>query len=259
MSTAPRELPPVTLSEQDGIRYLHLGSIWVQGAMRIRQPQYVELEYVRRMLAALLWFETATLGQGRALHLGLGAGSLARFTAQQLRMATTVVELNPQVIEIGARWFHVQEDERLALVQADAGSWLREHNEPGSVRLLSVDMYDEDAAAPVLDSAEFYADCRRALDDEGLLTINLFGRRSSFQASARKVADAFGADRVWSLQPTVEGNTALIGARATPVPEPEVMRARAMQINKRFLALGLKAASWPRMVRPWVDKHEVVL
>ena len=29
---------PVTLSEQDGVRYLHFGTEWVQGAMLIRMP-----------------------------------------------------------------------------------------------------------------------------------------------------------------------------------------------------------------------------
>ena len=47
------ERPEVTLSEHDGVRYLHLDSVWVQGAMKIRQPQVVVLDYVQRMLAAL--------------------------------------------------------------------------------------------------------------------------------------------------------------------------------------------------------------
>ena len=33
-----------TLSEYDGVRFLHLDSIWVQGAMRIRKPDQLELE-----------------------------------------------------------------------------------------------------------------------------------------------------------------------------------------------------------------------
>jgi spermidine synthase len=31
----------------------------------------------------------------------------------------------------------------------------------GTVDALQVDLYDHEAAAPVLDSADFYADCRR--------------------------------------------------------------------------------------------------
>ena len=76
----PEELPEATISESDGVRFLHLGSIWVQGAMRIRKPQVVELAYVQRMLASLLWLAPEALGSGRALQLGLGAGAITRFT-----------------------------------------------------------------------------------------------------------------------------------------------------------------------------------
>ena len=58
---------PVTLSEADGVRYLHLGTPWVQGAMQVRKPQKVVLEYVQRMLASLLWLDPAAYAQGRAV------------------------------------------------------------------------------------------------------------------------------------------------------------------------------------------------
>jgi len=34
---------PVTLSEQNGVRFLHFGTEWIQGAMRIRKPDWIEL------------------------------------------------------------------------------------------------------------------------------------------------------------------------------------------------------------------------
>ena len=48
------ELAPATISEFDGVRYLHLGTPWVQGAMRIKTPNAIELEYVQRMMAWML-------------------------------------------------------------------------------------------------------------------------------------------------------------------------------------------------------------
>jgi len=55
--TEPRtaKLPEATISEMDGVRYLHLDTPWVQGAMDIRRPRVVVLEYVQRMLAWMLW------------------------------------------------------------------------------------------------------------------------------------------------------------------------------------------------------------
>ena len=242
------ELPPATLSEFDGVRYLHLGSIWVQGAMRIRKPQVVELDYVQRMLACLLWVPSSELGQGLAVQLGLGAGAITRFMSQQLGMANTVVEINHQVIAANVGWFNLPKETEV--VRGDAAAWLAQAD-PASVRLLHVDLYDHDAAAPVLDSQAFYAACRAVLQPGGLMSVNLFGRAASFQASSARIAAAFGADQVWSLQPTREGNTVVVAGNAVAVPGQEELRARAELIEARFLALGLRARKWLRMVRPY--------
>jgi spermidine synthase len=138
-SRRPVELPPVTLSEEDGVRYLHLGSVWIQGGMRIRKPQVVEIDYVQRMLASLLWLPAEALGEGLAVQLGLGAGALTRFTAVQLKMATTVVEINPQVIAVNQSQFHLPQT--VEVVRGDAADWLAQAD-AGSVRLLHVDLYD---------------------------------------------------------------------------------------------------------------------
>ena len=242
------ELPPASLSEADGVRYLHLGSIWVQGAMQINKPHKLVLEYVQRMLAALLWLPTDALGQGHAVQLGLGAGAITRFTAQQLRMATTAVEINPQVITANELYFKLPREAEV--VHGDAADWLAQA-EAGSVTLLHVDLYDHEAAAPVLDSPDFYAACRQVLTEGGVMSVNLFGRKASFEASVARIADAFGPEQVWSLRATREGNTVVVAGRSVVVPDRETLSARAVQIEKRFGALGLPAQKWLRMVRPY--------
>jgi len=239
------------LSEADGVRYLHLGSIWVQGAMRIRKPQVIELEYVQRMLASLLWLPSAELGEGQAVQLGLGAGAITRFTHKRLRMLTTAVELNPAVVDVCRHWFHVPvDDERLQVVTMDASRWLQREAAPQSVRLLHVDLYDHEAAAPVLDDEGFYADCRAALADGGVMSVNLFGRDTRLEQSLARIAAVFGSDQVWTLRPTREGNTVVVAARQVVVPGREELLARAALIEDRFADSGLPARKWLRMVRP---------
>lgn len=242
------ELPPVTLSEEGGVRYLHLGSIWIQGGMRIKKPQVVEIDYVQRMLASLLWLPSATLGQGQAVQLGLGAGAITRFTAKQLKMATTVVEINPQVVAVNTSHFALPDEAEVVL--GDAADWLAQAT-PGSVRLLHVDLYDHEAAAPVLDDVDFYRSCCAVLEEGGLMSVNLFGRHASFRDSIDRIAQAFGADQVWSLRPTREGNTVVVAGQAVVVPAREELASRAALIEMRFGALGLPARKWLRMVRPY--------
>jgi spermidine synthase len=216
--------------------------------MRIGKPQVVEIDYVQRMLASLLWLPSSELGQGQAVQLGLGAGAITRFTVVQLKMATTVVEINPQVVAANTAYFHLPA--RAEVVQGDAADWLA-RAEPGSVRLLHVDLYDHEAAAPVLDHVDFYRACRAVLEDGGLMSVNLFGRHASFHDSITRIAAAFGTDQVWSLRPTREGNTVVVAGRGVVVPAREELAARAALIEARFAALGLPARKWLRMVRPY--------
>jgi spermidine synthase len=44
----------IDISEEAGVRYLHFGSSWVQGAMRIARPFALELDYTREMMVPLL-------------------------------------------------------------------------------------------------------------------------------------------------------------------------------------------------------------
>lgn len=240
--------PDATLSEFDGVRFLHLDSIWVQGAMRIKKPDQLELEYIQRMCAWMLWRDSEALGQGHAVQLGLGAAALTRFCHGSLRLRTTVVEINPQVIAACRQWFKLPADgERLRVLQEDAARWVADDAHLQTVDVLNVDLYDHDAAGPVLDSEAFYAGCRAVLGHGGLMTVNLFGRSASFARSALRVARVFGSDQVWSLAPTKEGNTVLVAARGVQVPHRDVLEQRAATIEARF---KLPARQWLRLVRP---------
>ena len=239
---------PATLSEYDGVRFLHLDSIWVQGAMRIRKPQHLELDYIQRMMAWMLWRPESELQQGHVVQLGLGAAALTKFCHKLLRMRTTAVEINPSVIAACRAWFHLpDDDQRLSVINADAAAWVANDAHLQSVQVLNVDLYDQDAASPVLDDEAFYAGCYRVLDEGGVMTVNLFGRDASFARSALRVARQFGSDQVWSLTPTKEGNTILVAARGVQVPERDELERRAATIEARF---DLPARKWLRMVRP---------
>ena len=246
----PRELPSATIAEQDGLRTLHLGDTpWVQGAMLVSQPRVIVHEYVQRMMAWMLWRESEELARGHAVQLGLGAGAITRFCHQVLRMQrVTAVELNPAVIAACRHGFRLPADDaRLRVVERDAQSWVDDDTNLQTAQVLSVDLYDHEAAAPVIDSADFYAACRGVLAHGGLMSVNLFGRAASFEVSAARIAAAFGRDQVWSLRPTREGNTVVIAARGVAVPTRDVLAARAATIERNF---GLPARKWLRMVRP---------
>jgi spermidine synthase len=243
---------PATISEEDGVRYLHLGTPWVQGAMRIGAPRAIELEYVRRMMTWMLLRPTDELEEGHAVQLGLGAAAITRFTHKVLHMRTTAVELNPSVVDACRLWFQMPADgRRLKVIVGDAGAWVAEPAHAASVQVLCIDLYDHEAAAPVLDDDAFYAHCHRVLAPGGVMSVNLFGRNASFERSAARIAAAFGhqpeAPCVWKVQPTSEGNTVVLASRSLPMPDRDTLAMRAECIEERY---GLPARKWLRMIRP---------
>ncbi|MFM7331255.1 MAG: spermidine synthase, partial [Brachymonas sp.] len=234
-------LPIVNMSEMSGIRYLHLGTEWVQGSMLIDSPLEIELEYVQRMMAWLLFFELINVKKLRALQLGLGAGTITKACYKTLKMSTTVLEINPAVVAACQHWFKLPpQDKRLSIILGDAMKTLSnwEHSTQvirrrsgnltsNFIDCAQVDLYDHEAAAPVLDSAEFYRAVRSTLTDEGIMTVNLFGRSASFDSSVEKISVAFGADAVWAFKPTREGNTVVLAQRTPARPKRDLLAQRA--------------------------------
>ncbi len=246
-------LPEVTVSEYAGVRALHLDSIWVQGAMRVSKPLKLELEYVQRMMAPLLWQPPSSWREGRAVQLGLGAAALTKFCHQVLGRPTTAVELHPGVWTACQQWFALPlNGDALEVLLQDAAQFVTDPAQAGTVDLLHVDLYDHEAAAPVLDSADFYSGCRALLTPGGAMAVNLFGRRASFEGSCERLLQAFGSGHVWRLTATKEGNTVVVATRENVLPDKAELLRRATNIE---LALGLPAARWLRGLKA-VDPAE---
>jgi spermidine synthase len=243
----PAELPEVTISEARGVRYLHLGTPWIQGAMRIDEPFEIELDYVQRMMAWMLFRAEDEVTRGHAVQLGLGAAAITRFCLRRLKMRTTAVELNRHVIDACRLWFRLPADSaQLAVLEMNAATYVADAGRRDSIDVLAVDLYDHEAASPVLDSAAFYRDCHDALAEGGVMTVNLFGRDASFEQSFARIADAFGANRVLSLKPTREGNTIALAMKHVTVPDRSVLARRAENVETRW---QLPARKWLRMMR----------
>jgi spermidine synthase len=240
------ELPEVTVSESNGVRYLHLGTPWIQGAMRIDDPFSVELEYVQRMMAWLLFRDPAELDSVHAVQLGLGAAAITRFCLG-LGLRTTAVELNPQVVAVCRAWFRLPRDGNgLEVLTADAGTFVADPKRRRSVDVLAVDLYDHEAASPVLDSDRFYRGCHDVLADGGVMTVNLFGRDASLERSCERIARAFGAGALHCFKPTREGNVVVLAMKHVTVPGLDELARRAENIQTRW---KLPARKWLRMLR----------
>lgn len=227
---------PVTFSEIGDVRYLHFGTPWVQGAMNVRRPYKLELEYARMMMAYLLFMDEPK----SVAQLGMGCASLTKFTYKYLPSThSTVVELNPDVIAAAYGMFRLPLDERIEVVEQDAALWVAQHS--AAFDVLQIDLYDASARGPVCDSVAFYTDCFEALKANGVATINLFGDHPSFEKNMRHLHKAFGG-RVLALPEIHEGNRIALAFKGEPVErEWAQLYARADEIKALY---GLAAKRW---------------
>lgn len=238
---APWEADEPTVSEHAGIRYLHFGTEWVQGAMRLRRPNDLVLAYTQQMMAWLLLLEPQpddSIG-----ILGLGAGSLLRYTLRNTPAHIVTVEWNPMVTAVCRSHFRLPESPRSEIHHCDAADWVCEPQNIGRHSVLMVDLYDATAQGPVRGSPEFYRDCARALADNAVMTVNLFGEHASFEPNLEGLRAAF-PDGLLVLPEIDAGNRVAIAVKGAllDVSVGEFIE-RAERIEHRY---RLPAVRWAR-------------
>ena len=79
------------------------------------------------------------------------------------------------------------------------------------------------------------------------MTVNLFGRASSYERSLACMEEAFGADALWAFKPTREGNTVVLAQRTPSRPKRADLTAHAETVQARW---DLPAPKWLRVFRP---------
>lgn len=209
-------MTPIDVSEQAGVRCLHFGSDWVQGAMRIARPFALELVYTREMLLPLLLRPKDWLRQ--VLLIGLGAGSLTKFLWRYRPQAKlTVVEIEPRVTACARQFFRLPDDPRIDIQHADGADFVIRSKQ--RFDLILVDGFDQNARAGRLDTLPFYLDCQERLASEGLFSTNLLSRRKDFRQSAARLEQAF-AGQVIAFPSGDSGNAIAIAAPGGVSPAP---------------------------------------
>jgi len=240
---------PVTFSEEGGVRFLHFGTEWVQGAMRLRHPWRLELEYAQQMMAWLLFLDAPA----RIVQLGLGSAALTKFCYRQFPGSRIeAVELNPAVVIAARSMFALpQDDARLRVLESDAWDFVNDAQQRESIGVMQIDLYDATARGPVLDSVAFYRACRDCLSSPGMLSVNLFGDHPSFERNLKHLRTAFEG-RVIALPEVHEGNRVVLAFKGPALSFSEAqLAARALHLED---TTELPARNWLARLREVTDQ-----
>ncbi len=221
---------PIDISEEAGVRYLHFGSRWIQGAMRIARPWHLELDYTKEMMAPLLMRDERRFPR-KVLLIGLGAASLTKFIYRNLPLAQlTIIEIEPRVVAAAKQYFKLPEDDkRIRLVLGDGAQYVLGTDK--KFDLILVDGFDERARPGELNTLPFYQACRARLKEQGILAVNLIGLRRGMKGGFAHIETAFDGRAL--MFPSCDSGNVIAFATAGDAVEIELeeMRERATELK----------------------------
>ena len=194
------EYPKPFVIDDGKIRRLHFSLALVQSEMLIADPWSLHLAYTREMMAFLLFLPRPR----HVVIVGLGGGSLTKFCYRHLpRTRVTTVELSSDVIAFREQFALPFDDERQAIVCADAVEYFATTEEEADVVLL--DGYDDNGIVPAFCDERFYAHLHASLSPRGILVCNLALRGEDRDAHLDLLSESFDG-RVRVLDVAGDGN-----------------------------------------------------
>lgn len=213
-------------------RTLYFGTPAKQSSMLLTNPRALALSYTRAMCACLLFQDAPR----RALLVGLGGGSLARFILHHFPdCRIDALEPRSAVVDIAREYFALRSESRLNVIDADGVDYLQQRSgsEPG-YDLILVDAFDARGLAAGVTTDNFCNGCRAALTDAGVLVVNLWANDSrDFRQGYRCLRAAFD-DQVLRLPVERRGNViALALPRPIAAEELKGLRGKAEELEKR--------------------------
>lgn len=106
-----------------------------------------------------------------ALVLGLGAGSIPELLSAYQRPPQTVgVEWDPEVVDLGRRYFGLDDHAFLEVVVGEAAAFMRENER--RFDLICVDLFQDALVPPAAETPAFLRALEAALTENGLLIFN---------------------------------------------------------------------------------------
>jgi spermidine synthase len=221
-------LPALTVSEERGVRTLHVGGEAIQSSMRLSDPFSLELDYTRCMMSFLLFHPRPA----RALKIGLGGGSLVKYFWKRLPgLRTRVVELDERVVRVAREQFHLPADDaRLAVEIGDGAEALA----PECCDLLVVDAFADEHPPAALVSQAFFDAAWLALEEPGALVLNLMNDDPKLDERMQRVERAFGGS-VLALPALYDPNVIVIALKGAPARIAwDALASRAHALERRY-------------------------
>lgn len=212
------------------------------------------------LLAPLFGPEGRVDASQRVLVIGLAAGTVPQlYTVIYGPWPITGVELDPQILEVGRRFFGMDQP-NLSAIAADGRRWLQQLPGDTAYEIILVDAYRPPYIPFHLTTQEFFGLARSRLSASGVLAVNV-GRTAANFALVDALSQTLG-----SVFPTVfvidepgpadQLGNSLVVATAQPLSLAEFQRHIARlpdSLPEEFRAFAVDAATRARAAAPPTD------
>lgn len=160
----------VAVVEAGRKRYLVFGSdVVYQSVIDLDRPRELAAPYTRLMMVSVVYAQPYI----RMVQIGVGAGNMTGYVIRNFPSAIIdAVDIDRDIVELGARHFGLAPDPRLHLHIEDGRRWLAKAR--GTFDVIMLDAYDGKSIPAALMDAEFFRIVAARLAPTGVVMQNVY-------------------------------------------------------------------------------------
>jgi spermidine synthase len=219
----------------------------VESQVDIERPYALLVEYTRFMFASYL----LRPNPDRVLIVGLGGGAMPHFiTRYDRKVKVDVVEIDPAIIQVAAKYFGVRSGGNLKITNADGLDYLK--NTKTKYDVIYMDAFlkpsddTDDTGVPVrMKTVNFYKAVQQKLNPDGIVVFNL-NPHSGQADDVKMIREAFPSTYVFKLN---FGGLVMVASTSEQHIPTRKLDQLAAQLDRRFRATFSFRGMIERLVR----------
>ncbi|NUZ06570.1 fused MFS/spermidine synthase [Piscinibacter koreensis] len=210
--------------EQGRVRYLVFdpaNRYVYQSIVDLDRPNELAGRYSRLMMLGMVYAEP----YARQVHIGVGGGTMAGYVIRTFPSAVVhAIDIDRDVLELGARWFGLAPNPRLHVHQADGRQWLETSRD--SFDVIMLDAYDDESIPAALKGADFFRIVAARLARTGVVMQNVYTGQVDRGQLIAAMGGSFDHIDVYRI-----GQSDVFAAYRGKRKDPEALRRRARQLD----------------------------
>ncbi|RYE06356.1 MAG: hypothetical protein EOP33_04005 [Rickettsiaceae bacterium] len=162
-------------------------SIAIQSLINLQQPTVIQLEYIKMMLAGILFKPEYE----KILVIGLGGGTIPGALNKILPDSKIdVVEINPLIAMIAQNYFSFKPNDNVSIHILDGYKFI-EQSKPQLYDLIFLDAFGQDYVPPQFLTTKFISNVKKCLKSNGVAVVNTFVDIKSYELESDLWNEAF--------------------------------------------------------------------